>query len=120
MNRRSPSDSLPAARARAAAAVPAVDPRAEFAGWLFKAYKNSIGIEGKFKGKYTLEPQGSVDYVYRRDLNNPFRFLRSNGEEIKPSTMITDGSSRPRLTWVIDDFDPRAYIDAYVIHDWLT
>src|SRR5262249_6307506 len=107
--------------ATAVVAAAAVDP-ADFGGWWFRRYKAITGLtwdaRGKFKGKFTLEPRGAVDYWYKPDDNDPFRFISADGVTSQPKAMITDGGSVPRIAWLIKDVNPRAYIKAYVIHDW--
>lgn len=94
-----------------------------FDSWLWLAYKATFGVKwdvkGQFQGKYTLEPRGPFNYLYRPDPASPFRFKRKNGDVIQPGVMMTDGGSVPRVAWLIPGIDPWTYIDAYVIHDWL-
>ena len=96
--------------------------RKGFDSWLWLRYKATFGVtwdaQGTFLGKYTLEPRGSLNYLYRTDPSDPFRFTRKNGEVIQPGAMITDAGSVPRVAWLVPDIDPWTYINAYVVHDW--
>ena len=58
-------------------------------------------------------------FIYVVDPKNPLRFRGSDGREIRPGRMFTDGGSIPRLFWSVRGFSPWGYAPAYVMHDWL-
>jgi len=93
-----------------------------FSDVVWKIYKSLYGVQwdkvGRFEGRVNLEVRGGTDYYYRTDKSDPFRFIRSTGEEIIPQDVVTDGGSIPRLAWAIPGFDPWTYLPAYLIHDW--
>jgi hypothetical protein len=50
--------------------------------------------------------------------NNPFAFIRHNGEPITPRNFFTDGGSFPRLVRWNEDLDPFGWLPAYLLHDY--
>ena len=63
-----------------------------------------------------LEPR-IFDFVPHK--NNPFSFIRYNGQVITPQRLFTDGGSIPRLFRWTGQLDPWQYTPAYLLHDWL-
>jgi immune inhibitor A len=94
----------------------------QFGGWLWQQYLRWFQPAwvqlGEFTGRYSVRPIGRRDYDYTPDAT-PFTFKRQNGQVITPGRMVTDGGSVPRIAWLVPDIDPWAYMDAYVLHDWL-
>jgi len=58
-------------------------------------------------------------FIYVGDDAQPLLFKGSDGRQIKPGRMYTDGGSIPRVFWAFPGFSPWGYAPAYVIHDWL-
>lgn len=80
---------------------------------------------GKFKGLPRVVWNGMFKkgktprFVYQSDPGNEFRFIRHNGQAIKPRKMDTDGGSIPRLLHGQYQYDPWTYAPGYIIHDWI-
>jgi hypothetical protein len=100
----------------------AIEGTGDFGSLAWRLYKRLFSVtwdkQGEFQGRYNLEPVGPRDYIFRPNADDPFRFIRSDGQEIQPGPMHTDGGSIPRVAWVIPDLDPWAYLPAYLLHDW--
>lgn len=73
---------------------------------------------GRFIGDPTITARGGRDYIFRNDAAGKFKFVRFNGQEIVPGTMVTDGGSIPRIAWSIPGLDPWSMMPAFLIHDW--
>src|SRR5262249_2306194 len=113
----------PPAAAPAAAPPEGLDDPAAFDSWLWRRYLRNARPDwargGAFAGDYTLRDRGGGGYDYLPGPGNEFTFTRKNGERITPGRMITDGGSVPRPAWLIPGINPRSYMRAYVVHDWL-
>ena len=66
-----------------------------------------------------LDIHGEPTFVYVPDSQNVFKYRTSEGREIIPQTMDTDGGSIPRILHGIGKFSPWIYAPAYLIHDWI-
>jgi hypothetical protein len=61
----------------------------------------------------------SPDYfLFIPKLNNPFRFVRSDGTTIEPRTFFTDGASVPRIFRWNSNLDQFGLLPAALLHDW--
>jgi hypothetical protein len=58
-------------------------------------------------------------FIYVGDPTKPLQFHGSDGRQINPGRMYTDGGSIPRVFWAFPGFSPWGYAPAYVVHDWL-
>jgi hypothetical protein len=74
---------------------------------------------GKFIGEPRLVWVAPDRFRYEPDPDEPFRFIRADGETIQPGEMLTDGGSIPRALWFIKDLSPWSYAPAFLVHDWL-
>ncbi len=75
--------------------------------------------EGKLTGKLIVEWRKPNLFIYRPDVDDPLRFFRADGREIRPERIWTDGGSIPRPFWIFKNFSPWGYGPAFVVHDWL-
>jgi len=75
--------------------------------------------KGQLKGKIIVEWLEPEKFRFVPDSNDPFTFVRSNGEQITPGEMITDGGSIPRPVRVFRHYSPWGYTPAFIIHDWI-
>ncbi|MCD4732117.1 MAG: hypothetical protein K8R74_16030 [Bacteroidales bacterium] len=73
---------------------------------------------GVFKGNFYLEWIEDDKFKYIPDERNEFKFIRYNGDIIKPKEMKTIGGSTPRLVHVFDKLSLWEYEPAYLINDW--
>lgn len=74
---------------------------------------------GKFVGDLDVRWNKNDHFIFIPNQNNPLKFIRKDGSEIKPEIMYTDGGSIPRVLWGVNGFSPWGYAPAYMIHDWL-
>lgn len=80
---------------------------------------------GKFEGLPNVIWNGLFDddktpkFLYKPSSQDPFRFIRHNGQVIEPRLMDTDGGSIPRILHGSARFDPWHYALGYIIHDWI-
>lgn len=74
---------------------------------------------GVIVGRPTIDWVKPDRFVYDREKNQAFFFVRPNGEVIRPGSIETDGGSIPRLLWFQRDYSPWTYAPAYLIHDWM-
>lgn len=58
-------------------------------------------------------------FEYIPSKSTPFSFKRSNGDNIIPRRMFTDGGSIPRTLWPASGLSPWGYAPAFLVHDWL-
>src|SRR5690606_5142581 len=45
--------------------------------------------------------------------------VTSDGRQLVPQRMVTDGGSIPRLFWSIPGYSPWGFGPAFIIHDWV-
>lgn len=83
-----------------------------------RTFRPSYTRPGKFVGSPTIIARGGRDYIFRNEGPDKFRYIRANGQEIVPGTMVTDGGSIPRIAWAIPGLDPWSMMPAFLIHDW--
>jgi hypothetical protein len=57
-------------------------------------------------------------FEYMPSADMPFKFIRRNGEQVRPGRMFTDGGSIPRIAWLVETLSPWGYVPAYLVHDW--
>lgn len=74
---------------------------------------------GEFHGRLLVEWVGPDTFLFTPDNEDPFYFMRSNGEKIEPGLMYTDGGSVPRPLWAFKNYSPWGYAPAFIIHDWV-
>ena len=74
---------------------------------------------GSFRGKLDVEWVSPNLFIYRPHEDNPLVYKTSDGLEIKPELMYTDGGSIPRLFWSTPLMGPWDFAPGYIIHDWL-
>jgi hypothetical protein len=74
---------------------------------------------GRFEGKLSLEWIEPNYFVYRPDAVNPLVYTASDGSQIRPALMFTDGGSVPRPFWSIPQLGPWDFGPGYIVHDWL-
>lgn len=74
---------------------------------------------GDLKGDLIVEWRKPNQFIYRPDMDDPMRFVRNDGTEIRPARMWTDGGSIPRAFWSFKNFSPWGYGPAFIVHDWL-
>lgn len=86
---------------------------------LFDRLVESFKKAGKFTGAVNITWHGPILYDFIQDPNNPFSFIRENGQVITPENMVTDGGSVPRIFWSVGGLSPWDFLPAYIIHDWL-
>jgi hypothetical protein len=86
------------------------------AGTRFYAKVDGGGI---IVGRPCIEWLKPDQFVYDREKNKTFLFVRPNHEVIRPGDIETDGGSIPRLLWVQKGYSPWTFAPAYLIHDWL-
>lgn len=56
------------------------------------------------------------EYIPNEDAH--FHFTKSNGEQVFPERMFTDGGSIPRLFTLAKILSPWGYLPAFLLHDW--
>lgn len=75
---------------------------------------------GEFRGRLRVgEWVGPNRFFYEPDPQEPFHFVRGNGETITPWKMYWDGGSIPGIGRVHPDLTKTGFMHAYHIHDWL-
>ena len=74
---------------------------------------------GDLEGKVVVEWMEPDRFLFRPDTIQPLTFTRSDGEQIRPEAMYTDGGSIPRPFWILRNYSPWGYGPAFIIHDWL-
>ena len=74
---------------------------------------------GTFEGVINLRWVEPNIFLYLPDSEQPFRFIRANGQVIEPGPMLTDGGSIPSSAWWLSNFTPWTYGPAYLLHDWI-
>ena len=80
---------------------------------------------GSFEGLPNVTWNGLMDddktpkFLFEPNPQNPFRFIRNDGQVIQPRLMDTDGGSIPRILHGVARFDPWHYALGYIIHDWI-
>ena len=77
------------------------------------------GKVGAFNGRVHLIWNGPLDYTFDQRVEEPFLFIRSNGDIVLPDSIKTDGGSIPRPLWNLPGMSPWDYMPAYIIHDFL-
>lgn len=82
-------------------------------------FYNSIDEGGQIVDRFRIDWEKPDSFIYRKDANPGFKFVRHNGEVIVPETIMTDGGSVPRILWAREGYSPWTYGPAYVIHDWI-
>lgn len=82
-------------------------------------FYNKVDSGGKIVNKPRIDWQKPDWFIYRKEANPGFKFVRYNGDVIVPETILTDGGSVPRLLWASDGYSPWTYGPAYLVHDWL-
>lgn len=84
-----------------------------------QVFYNEVDGSGVILGRPRIDWVKPEKFVYDRENNDRFAFIRHNGEVIVPGTIETDGGSVPRALWNRRGFTPWTYAPAYLIHDWL-
>lgn len=74
--------------------------------------------DGDLRGELAVVWVGPDRFVYVGGPNG-LAFRTSDGQEIKPAMMYTDGGSIPRPVRAVEGFSPWGYAPAYIVHDWL-
>lgn len=74
---------------------------------------------GRLEGKVIVQWIEPDKFIFLPDPKQPLTFTRSNGDEITPGRMLTDGGSIPRALWILRSYSPWGYAPAFIIHDWL-
>ena len=82
-------------------------------------FYNSVDEGGQIVDRFRIDWEKPDSFIYRKDANPGFRFVRHNGEIIEPETILTDGGSVPRILWAREGYSPWTYGPAYLIHDWI-
>lgn len=79
----------------------------------------------RFGAAPTLLQIGAVEFFYEQNSGKPFTFtshvVKRRGDfwKIQPESMLTTGSSIPRVLWGVRGFGPFDFTKSSVIHDWL-
>lgn len=86
-------------------------------GCASQSYRDTA--EAEFSGALDVRWVDSNYFLFLPNENDPFTLVRTNGTQIRPGPMYTDGGSIPRFLWGIEGYSPWGCAPAYVIHDWL-
>lgn len=82
-------------------------------------FYDRVDGKGQIVDRFRIDWEKPDSFIYRKDANPGFKFVRYNGEAIVPETILTDGGSVPRILWARKGYSPWTYGPAYLIHDWI-